>query len=784
MKKNNTIMAMNYSKYSKEVGSGQLVKVAEQTKKKYAEDVESEGYFFPSDDIDPQYKNGAWCRKWSEAIWSLFLRGNLSTNVNLLQEIRWLRMYGAGAQPKELYKELLLNDDTNQGYLATNWDIFSPMSKYKRVIQGKFEALEFGYSASAIDPTSVNEKEEAKWEMWYKSNYGEKEREIQAMIGLPPENQVEYIAKSIEELDLFKEMGGFKIKAEAEAEAVLDATDYLSDIGTIKRKLLNDAVDLNRMAFRDVYDLITKTCKYEYVDWENLVLDYSNETDFKDIRFWGYLKFETINTVRAETGLSEKELLEMVKPWFGMFGNYSGQQMNRYVQRNYVNENGDFVYNMFRVPVLVSEWISTDQFYETVKNGKRYPQEHGKIINTEKKKTKIITNNRAYTCNWIIGSKYVYNDGPQLAGNVDKAKLSIHAIRMQGKSIVETIIPNLDQIQLTKLRLESAIATAKPNGLKMDINSMENIDLGDGELNALQLIALARQTGDIVYKATTHAGQRVSQAAPIDHSEGGVGRLFDECIKNFEINFNFISELTGIDRISAASPRGGENTATATNAAISATNDALQPIFTSYIQVKQWAAQSVLPRIQRAIRRFPETKKIYENILGTTGAAILEISSDISMREMGIKIEIKPNQERKAEIKQAAIEALKPGKDGENINMSDFLMIERLVAQGRLNHAEAMITFKLNQSREQRIKLQQDNMKLNAENANQTEMLKAENESRRIKEEADAQIRIEAAKALFKMETEKDADIRELQKQMIISTLAPQTSTPTQEMQQ
>lgn len=135
-------------------------------------------------------------------------------------------------------------------------------------------------------------------------------------------------------------------------------------------------------------------------------------------------------------------------------------------------------------------------------------------------------------------------------------------------------------------------------------------------------------------------------------------------------------------------------------------------------------------------------------------------------------------------IKAADLAGFVRQEDGENINMSDFLMIERLVAQGRLNHAEAMITFKLNQSREQRIKLQQDNMKLNAENANQTEMLKAENEMKKIKFEADQEIRIEAAKALFKLEGTSNETILRLQEQMIMNTLAPQTSTPTQEMQQ
>lgn len=747
--------------------------IADVTREEYAE-----GYFFPSDDIDPKLKKGAWSRKWAEAIWSLFLRGSLMNSIDLINEMRWLRMYGAGAQPKQLYMDWL-EAENGEGYLGTNWDIFSPMSKYKRIIQGRFESLEFDYVATAIDPTSTAEKEDAMWEAWYKSNFGKKQREIEAMIGLPPENQVEYIANSIEELEMFREMGGFKIKAEAEAEVVLEATDYLSDIKTIKRKVLNDLVDLNRAAFRDYYDPITKTCKYEYVDWENLIIDFSNETDFKDIRFWGYLKFDTINNVRAETGLSEDELLSMVKPWLGYFGNYGTQQFAKFQMNNYKTENGDIVYNMFRVPILICEWISTDAEYVTIKNGKRYPQEHGKVYNTDKKKTKIINRNRVYTCNWIVGSKYVYNDEVQMAGNVHKPTLSIHAIRLQGKSIVQTIIPNLDQIQLTKIRLESAIATAKPNGLSIEVGALENINFGDGNLSPLELIRIARQTGDVLYKATTHAGDRGTPMRPIEHSEGGVGGLFDECIKNFELNFNFISELTGIDRISAASPRGGEETATAVKASVASTNDALQPIFTSYIQVKEWAAQSVLPRIQRVVKRYPEVRKTYENIMGVAGAKILEIGEDVGYRNMGIKIEIKPTAEMKQNILNGAMQALKAGQDGATISVADWLFIVSLVDRGRLKQAQALISYRINEAYDKKMKMQEENMKLNAENANKTEMIKAQNEKEKLKFEADQEIRVEAAKALFKMETEKDADIRELQKQLIISTLSAPTESNT-----
>ena len=150
---------------------------------------------------------------------------------------------------------------------------------------------------------------------------------------------------------------------------------------------------------------------------------------------------------------------------------------------------------------------------------------------------------------------------------------------------------------------------------------------------------------------------------------------------------------------------------------------------------------------------------------------------------MGIKIEIKPTQERKQQIMQAAIEAMKPGKDGEKISMGDYLMISRLINAGRLNHAETLIRFKQDQSREQSIKLQQENMKLNAESAQQTEMLKAKNEMEKIKFEADQTIRIEAAKALFKIEGTSNETILRLQEQMIMNTLQPQIESNTQQMQ-
>jgi hypothetical protein len=767
---NKTGQIPKHEKY--QTGSSALQIAAKKTEEQYRT-----GFFFPSDDIDPKYKTGTWCLKWAEAIWSLFIRKGAYNNIDMVNELRWLRMYGAGNQPKQLYMDQLLGTES-EGYLNTNWEIFSPVSKYKRIIFGRFEDQEYDYTATAIDPISSDEKDNAAWKVWYDSTFGKEEKQLKQMLGLPEALEgTKYIAQSLEELNMVKNMGGFKIAVESDSEILLEATDYLSDQKTLKRKLINDLIDFSKCALRDYYDPITGLCKYEYMDWENLVMDYSREHDFKDIRFWGYLSFRTVNEVRIKSGLSEDELIQIVKPWLGYFGNLNSEMLGRYQMAGYKDENGIYVYNNFRVPIFICEWLSTDTKYKTLKNGRYYDQEYGKIKNTDKKKTEVFQANNVYSCEWIVGSKVVMEDGLMLNTSRDDKKnpqMSIHAIALPGKSMIQTIIPNLDQIQLTKIKLENALAVAKPRGLAIEVGSLSNIDLGDGDLEPLEIIKLARETGDVLYKATTHAGNWNNSQRPIDISEGGLGSFLNECVSLFELNFNFIAELSGIDRRSAASPTTQAETATAASIATAATNDALKPLFTSYVMVKEWAGQSVLPRIQRAISKRPEAKKAYLGIIGTMGVKTVEFTEKVGFARLGIKIEIKPTAQQKADAKMAATEALKPGKDGENINMADWLMLTDLIDRGRIKQAQAILQYRLNLSREQSIKLQQDNMRLNAESGVKLENAKTEKELALIKAKSDADIRVEAAKALFNTENAHNQSLINMKEQLILSMLSPQ----------
>ena len=685
---------------------------------------------FPSDDIDPKEKRGVWCRQWAEAMLSLFLNNGCFTGMDEINRIQLLRLYGAGRQPVEKYMDMLVGTEVNnperKGYVNINWDIFSPAPKFKRIIRGRFEGQDYDYVATAIDPASASEREDMMWENYYKSQFGKEEDELMQMLGAPVPETVEYVAKNIEELEMFNSIGGFKLKKEIEIENALRYTDYISDIKEIKRKFVDDLVDFNKAAFRDYYDPIDKVVKYKYVDFQNLVIDYSRETDFRDARFWGYVEFKTINEVRSNRpDIPESALIGLANQYAAYWGNPTGEYINTYSNSGYRNKDGVIVYNQFKVPVMVCEWLSNDTRYKMKRTNKRgetlyYEQDDRKIYDTDKKKTVVIDGANTYACEWVIGTDIVYNDGVAMNAARVKKKipaLGIHAYALPGKAIMESIIPNLDQIQLTYLKLQSAIAGAPPSGLKIEVGSLSNINLGDGEKKPLELIKIYRQTGDILYKATTHSGKFNTYGSPIEKIDGGVGNFLDECIKNFEINFNYISEISGIDRFSAVSKKQGETSATEVNAATASTNDALQPLYSAYISCKEDAANTAACRIQMAVKYNPEAYNAYMPVLGKSQLELMKISKDVVPATMGIKVEVKPTQVYIQNVLTAATEALKPGRDGEKLTFPDWLLISRMAMQGNIKQAEALLQYRLELSRDRSLQLQQANMEENRKTA-------------------------------------------------------------------
>lgn len=747
-------------------------------------------YFFPSDDIPVQDKNASWHLGWCQAIWSLFVTGGCYNNTLDYQGIQLLRMYGAGRQPNRLYQDLLLgNEQQNplrKGWLSTNWKIFSPAPKLHREIRGRFEAQEYDYVATAVDKLSEAKKEDQKWEIWYNSQYGDKEAEVMSMIGAEQEKAVQYIAQSLEELELFKQLGGFKLKSEAELETVLDLTDYISDIKIIKQKFIDDLVDFGKAAYRDYYDPVTGLVKYEYVDWANLVLDYSIERDFKDIRFWGYLKFSTINEVRAKAPeITEEQLIKTAMINTGLWGNMNRELFTSLQPYGYRSKEGVRVYDTFRIPTLVCEWKSVDSEYKVAKYNKAgekkyYPktfEEVQRMSEENRKNLKVSRVNNVYQSTWIIGTNYIYDWGKSLnvaRPNPKDPKLSIHAVNIPGQAIMESITPVLDQIQLAWVRWQSAIAQAAPAGMHFDLSQLEGVTLGGKAMNLYELIQLKRQTGDTVGRSVNLTNNKLMyQGKPITRNEGGIGEFLNEILITLDKNFRLIAELTGIDVVGAALMQSSSTTATEIKYAAANTVDALQPLFTSWVQAKEDGAVTAALKIQRAIKYNPESKAAYAKMIGEAGVKVLEIGAENSPTEYGIKLEVRPTAEMKQAAIQAATEALKPGKDGEKINLPDWYFFISMIEQGRAKQAIALLEHRLQQSRQQSIDLQRENMQLNGQNMMQQAQAKTQGDLALVQAKGEMGMKEEAVKALLAMNVDNNAALNQVKQAILQQILMP-----------
>jgi len=166
--------------------------------------------------------------------------------------------------------------------------------------------------------------------------------------------------------------------------------------------------------------------------------------------------------------------------------------------------------------------------------------------------------------------------------------------------------------------------------------------------------------------------------------------------------------------------------------------------------------------------------------MGRVSLENFRISREYADRNYGIKIEMMPSKNFAESILMAALEALKPGKDGENISYPDYLMIVDMVSKGMLNQARMILTYRLEIRKKEALKIQQENIRLTGEQGQKQEMLRGQNEEKKRKDE----LLLEVVKGLFKMQADENAEVQKLQAELVKTVLMPQLSPTQQQPQQ
>jgi hypothetical protein len=488
-----------------------------------------------------------------------------------------------------------------------------------------------------------------------------------------------------------------------------------------------------------------------------------------DIVYAGHVKEIPLQELKRLAGdqLTEEDLKKITK-------NAKRASSNRSMKAPYYPSKIDkSQYGGYTVEVLEFEFKSVDcMFFEEKENrfgntgfffqGMKYKERAGSVYQRTPHKMEIET---VYSGMYILGTDHLLNYGrsanvPKNIHDISRARLSYSAVAVNlneqlPKSMVDSCVGFADMLQLTHLKLQQAIAKAKPDGLIIDIEGLENVQLGKGgELQPLELHDIYEQTGVFYYRSKNPEGG--FQNPPVREIGNSI-RNINELIALYNHYLRMIRDTTGINEVVDASTPKSDALVGVREQAIAASNNATYDVTNAAMILYKKVCEDVVKCLQILP---PESVifKAYENAIGETNMGVLSSFSDLPMYNFGVQVQREMEDKDRVYLEQNIQIALSQ----KELDLEDAMAVR---AMKDVNQAEQllMVRRKKRMKKQQEIAMQNSQMQsqqaqqaaLVASQAKQQEMqMTAQLDAQKIQLETEAEIAIARVKHEMQKEIE------------------------------
>ena len=712
-------------------------------------------YTNPGDNVDPKKKQDmsdkdakAWFQRKMEYVYSCYIRDDAYIPYSTVRDYRICRLYAQGRQPNTKYMERLTIQDKRtgirKGWMNISWDILPILTKFRNVVIGRFDEIDYSTQAHAIDDVSSTLKEDLKWTKLVESKYKEEMDYFAQQLGInPEEQQLPFTPKNIEEMDMLSSMGFFKLAWEVSMDKLLIATTQKANWPEIKRRLFEDAVDLGIIAVKDYTDPVNGKPMVRYVDPEYLIIRQTRMNDFSNVSEAAEITWYSIGELRAY-GLSDEELMKASKAYSGIFGNPYMTDIPGYPQdRNR--------YDYLKVAVLDGEFESFDTYFfeSRMINGKDvyFNLPFGAQKATSKKnKFGSRQYQKRYRCKWVIGTDIIFDYGLQYDQHYDqenRPRSSYSCYRIAEKSMISQCITSADDIQLAVLKLRSAMAESKPAGVMIEFGSLKEIAMGGEKMDPFDILKIYRDRGDLLFRYALQQNGMPMQGGipPIQELRGGIGPYLQELMSVLEWNINMIREITGINAITDASSPAPNALVGVSRIAEQGTSNVLRPLLMGYKSVKQRAYMNLCQRWQLTAAFYPQSVP-FSKEEGSAAIEIVKVGKDLYNPVFDVYVDMPIKDEDRMALEQACLASLQAAKTGNiGITLSDYVYIKELISVNNMRAAWVYLAYREQQMQTQRDATAAQMQQMNAQQAQQQEALKI-------------QLALQAEQAKKKMELE------------------------------
>lgn len=662
-------------------------------------------------ETSPEYKDTKeYMLPWAQQIYSLFVKKKTWMGGGY-DDIDMMRSYMEGNQTVDQYRDFIYGkpeQEIQQTINSEGFDIggvnsneksertawvnidekpisIGPKITTKALEQARGMYYEIG--VNAIDSMSVITEEMEKARMWFKKENADWIRTQKAMLGLK-EEEPEFMPININELELYKSSGGFKVPYALGMEELLKHTFHVSDFDKeVREKWIKDLISCRFALTREYYDPEEKRVKIKYVDIKYGGLQFSRDFSFKDSEYGFELEEWPISKVMQKFNMSREDAAALAYAYSNEWGNPSATEWMRY---GYWEETtGSLGFDFYKVPIFRCEFVDVDneKYYKHVtKNGRVFNKPVG-----NKKVEEAYDNKIRYVreCTWIVGTQHLCDYGKvqyMVRNNPKKPRISYRGVRLGVPALFQQIRPLLNGLTLAYWKAQQAIAIAVSNGFAVDVGALKNIAIGkDKSWDVTKVLAYYRQQSILLHKRNNPmnfaGGGGMSPVTPL------VTRMHENIIAQFDIMNRFmamIESISGINLVSTGEtpdPRIGKFNM---QIAMQGTNQIIGSIIRSATELQEDVSVNITYRIRSLARANKAIADSYANVIGKQKMQTI-LMAEKSNVEYGINIQARDVSEMKMFIEgilTASMQASAQGAAG-MLDPSEVILVRDMLEQNQ-----------------------------------------------------------------------------------------------------
>ena len=689
--------------------------------------------------------------------------GNSCRFYSQWREFNRLRLYARGEQSVGKYKnELAVDGDLS--YLNLDWTPVPIIPKFVDIVVNGMSDRLFKVKAYAQD--AMSQAKRNKYQEMLESQKSGKEvlLQIQELSGVNPfVMNPEEIPETDEELSLYMQLN-YKPAIEIAEETAINTMFDENHYEDIRKQLNYDATVIGIEVAKHEF-LEGSGVKISYVDPANIVYSYTEDPYFKDCFYWGEIKTLSITELmKIDQSLTKEDLQKITQYSQSWYDYYNAAQF--YENSIFSRDTATLMYFNYKTTKKVvykkknleggaARIIEKDDTF----NPPVEMMEEGNFEKIEK------TIDVWYEGVMVMGTNILLKW--ELSKNMVRPKsASQHAIpnyvaaapRMYKgviESLVRRMIPFADLIQVTHLKLQQVMNRVVPDGVFIDADGLNEVDLGTGAAyNPEDALRLYFQTGSVIGRSYTQDGDFNNARIPIQQLTSNSGASKTQMlISNYNHYLNMIRSVTGLNEARDGSTPDPNALVGVQKLAALNSNTATRHILDSSLFIFKTLAEALTYRIAD-ILEYSDFRDDFISKIGRYNVSILSDISDLYIYDFGIFIEVSPDEEQKAQLEANIQMALSKG----DINLEDAIDIREIKNLKLANQLLKMKRVK-KQEREERMKMQRQAMI--SQQQLQSQEMAAKNSIQKIQSETNSKMQIKQAEVAFEIQKmEREAELK------------------------